>query len=294
MIASRLWALTSLRRDSASTLASASGSGGRSASARSRRRRTNLGCERGMLGGRPSRSRDRSLEPEIVSVVHCFHAMPPQQSPISTGGQAPSPNANHSRKTSDTFSWLVSSFGRYSQRYGLPVPETGLSAKVRLIALDLDGTTLTSERRIHPRNAGAIARARAAGATVVLASGRIRPSMAPFARELGLGAGPLICSNGAHIVDADGSNLAVEYLGAQARNTIIDYALSQGFHLNGYTTDQMFYLDESPWLELYRTRAKTIPTERIGLEAMRALDAIKLMIIAEPGKIKELATRGHA
>jgi len=118
--------------------------------------------------------------------------------------------------------------------------------------------------------------------------------MAPFARELGLGAGPLICSNGAHIVDADGSNLAVEYLGAQARNTIIDYALSQGFHLNGYTTDQMFYLDESPWLELYRTRAKTIPTERIGLEAMRALDAIKLMIIAEPGKIKELATRGHA
>src|SRR5580704_13474888 len=94
-----------------------------------------------------------------------------------------------------------------TQRYRLRVSEGETPGKIRLIALDLDGTTLTSGREIHPRNLSAVRRATAAGITVVLASGRIRPSIAPFARQLGFPNGPFICSNGAHIVDADGSSL---------------------------------------------------------------------------------------
>lgn len=170
--------------------------------------------------------------------------------------------------------------------------EVGAGAKIRLIALDLDGTTLTSDREIHPRNAEAIGRASRAGIVVVLASGRIRPSIYPFATRLGLGQGPLICSNGAHIVDSDGSTLAASYLGEPEQNAILDYALREGLHVNGYTTDRMFYLYDSAWLELYRTRARTIPTEQVGATELRSMQLIKLMVIAEPATIRAIALQG--
>ena len=167
-----------------------------------------------------------------------------------------------------------------------------LRARTRLIALDLDGTTLTTDRQIHPRNISAIRRATASGVVVVLASGRIRPSMAPFARQLELGDGPLICSNGAHIVDLDGSTLEASYLGATEQGAILDFAEREGLHVNGYTTDHMFYLHESVWVELYRTRAKTIPARRVDVVELRAMRLIKLMVIAEPARIHDIAMRG--
>jgi len=171
--------------------------------------------------------------------------------------------------------------------------ELEAGAKVRLIALDLDGTTLTSEREIHPRNVEAIVQASRAGIVIVLASGRIRPSISPFARRLELGQGPLICSNGAHIVDSDGSTLAASYLGAPEQNAILDFALHEGLHINGYTTDRMFYLHDSRWLELYRTRARTIPVQKVGVEELRTMQLIKLMVVAEPPIIHELALQAH-
>ena len=42
----------------------------------------------------------------------------------------------------------------------------------KLIALDMDGTLLNREKTISPENKEAIAKARAAGVKVVLASGR--------------------------------------------------------------------------------------------------------------------------
>jgi Cof subfamily protein (haloacid dehalogenase superfamily) len=55
----------------------------------------------------------------------------------------------------------------------------------------------------------------------------------------------------------------------------------------------MFYLDDSAWLELYRTRARTIPTEKVSIEELRAMQLIKLMVISEPAKIRALALRGR-
>jgi len=70
---------------------------------------------------------------------------------------------------------------------------------IRILAIDLDGTLLNREREISQPNLAAVSAAVLAGVTVVLASGRIRPSMAPFAHELGLH-GAMICSNGAHVI----------------------------------------------------------------------------------------------
>ena len=45
-------------------------------------------------------------------------------------------------------------------------------SKISLIALDLDGTLLNSEKKISPRNRAALAAAQAQGVKVVLTTGR--------------------------------------------------------------------------------------------------------------------------
>lgn len=75
---------------------------------------------------------------------------------------------------------------------------------IRLVALDLDGTLLRSDKSIAPADAAAIAKARARGVKVVLASARPPRSVKALHRELGLDT-PTINYNGAmiHIPDRD-------------------------------------------------------------------------------------------
>jgi hydroxymethylpyrimidine pyrophosphatase-like HAD family hydrolase len=68
--------------------------------------------------------------------------------------------------------------------------------RIRLIALDLDGTLLDSRGELSERNRGAVAEARARGTRVALVTGRRFCDARPLALELGLDV-PLIAHNGA-------------------------------------------------------------------------------------------------
>lgn len=72
---------------------------------------------------------------------------------------------------------------------------------IRLLALDLDGTLLGHDNTLRPVDAEAIARARAAGIEVTIATGRLASGTLPTARALGLTV-PLVCGNGAVVLDA--------------------------------------------------------------------------------------------
>lgn len=72
--------------------------------------------------------------------------------------------------------------------------------RVRLVALDIDGTLLRSDKTMSPRSRAAIARARAEGVRVVLVTGRRYPSARRVTAELGEPL-PLAVHNGALIVD---------------------------------------------------------------------------------------------
>ena len=58
--------------------------------------------------------------------------------------------------------------------------------RLRLVALDLDGTTLNPEHALNPKTIEAIQAVTALGVQVVLASGRLPHSILPLARRLGL------------------------------------------------------------------------------------------------------------
>lgn len=70
----------------------------------------------------------------------------------------------------------------------------------RLIALDIDGTIIDRSGRVSAENRAAIGEARAAGATVVLATGRSWQEAADIAAEAGCDA-PIVCLGGAGLAD---------------------------------------------------------------------------------------------
>ncbi len=66
-----------------------------------------------------------------------------------------------------------------------------------LVALDVDGTIMSFDGRISDDVRAAVTDLRAAGAQVVLATGRAVTGTLPVARQLGLDTGWVVCSNGA-------------------------------------------------------------------------------------------------
>ena len=81
-----------------------------------------------------------------------------------------------------------------------------LPGRLRLLALDIDGTLLTSDKTVSPRTRAALEAARVAGVRLVLVTGRRLPSARRVARDLG-GDIPLVAHNGALV--AEGSEILV-------------------------------------------------------------------------------------
>ena len=77
----------------------------------------------------------------------------------------------------------------------------GPLAACRLLALDIDGTLLRSDKALSPRTRGAVEAARAAGVRLVLVTGRRHPSARKVADDLG-GEVPLVLHNGALVMEA--------------------------------------------------------------------------------------------
>lgn len=82
---------------------------------------------------------------------------------------------------------------------------------IRLIATDVDGTLIDHEGRLPVERARAVRRLVVAGVPVVLATGKIWPSIRGLWRELGL-PGPHITCNGAAVVGADDTVHAISPL----------------------------------------------------------------------------------
>ncbi|MEI8095548.1 MAG: Cof-type HAD-IIB family hydrolase [Spirochaetales bacterium] len=77
---------------------------------------------------------------------------------------------------------------------------------IRLVVLDLDGTTLSPDHQLNPATIAAIHEATVQGVRVVLASGRLPKSILPFAHALGLD-GVHLGLNGGVAFGSDGNLL---------------------------------------------------------------------------------------
>jgi Cof subfamily protein (haloacid dehalogenase superfamily) len=97
---------------------------------------------------------------------------------------------------------------------------------IRLLALDIDGTLLRSDKTISPRTYEAIAGARALGVRLVLVTGRRYPSARRVAEQLGEDV-PLVVHNGALVVE-DGVVLRCRPLAREAARAALAVGRAAG------------------------------------------------------------------
>jgi Cof subfamily protein (haloacid dehalogenase superfamily) len=133
-----------------------------------------------------------------------------------------------------------------------------LPADIKLIAIDIDGTLLTPDKRITPATREAVRAAQEAGIVVTLATARRYLNTGPIADELGLEI-PLILCDGALIIQHPQVEvLHTHELDAQVAQSAVDILVRHGIqpvvhHMMG-TVEEMWTGPieyDNQWLKLY-------------------------------------------
>ncbi|WP_241581107.1 pyridoxal phosphatase [Rosenbergiella nectarea] len=123
----------------------------------------------------------------------------------------------------------------------------------RVIAVDLDGTLLTSQKQVLPESIEALTRAKAAGYRVLIVTGRHHSAIHPIYQALAL-TDPAICCNGTYSYDYQKrSVINSDPLPAEDTEIVIE-ALRQA-KIKGllYAGDAMYY--EQPTAHVIRMQA---------------------------------------
>lgn len=160
-------------------------------------------------------------------------------------------------------------------------------SRVRLVALDLDGTLLDSRGEASDEDAAALRSFHRDGVVVVLASGRMTSAVRPWYDKLGVD-GPVISYNGAMARDSDarGSPVLLEKpLPAPYADELIDYADRHHFHLN-YYLDEVLYGKDDPLLrryaDIYTRQTGSVFHFVRNFERFRRCEPTKIILITDP------------
>lgn len=162
---------------------------------------------------------------------------------------------------------------------------------IKLLACDMDGTFLRGDRTPHPENIAAVKALVESGVTFCLASGRGIGTMRPLLAELGL-TGPIVSSNGAHVINQQGEVIFDEVLAPEVIYDIVDYATTHDIHLNRYFGDTITFSKPGPLADLYQSRTGCEPIF-VELQEIRQLPATKLLFVGAHDDIAEYAEHFH-
>ena len=168
--------------------------------------------------------------------------------------------------------------------------------KIQLIAMDLDGTLLTTDKRLTERNRHALEKAAEAGIFVVPATGRIYAGVPeelralPFIRYLILG-------NGATVYDREADRILYSAeIPPQTAVEVLDWldgfpAIYDCYQDNqGYMTAEMWekadrYAPSPVYLQMIRTLRKPVPDLKEHLRA-RGRSVQKLQAFCETDEVQ--------
>lgn len=170
-------------------------------------------------------------------------------------------------------------------------------SSVKLVAIDLDGTLLDSDRVISKRNREAVAAASERGIIVVLASGRIGWSVKEYQKELGLARNPMIGTNGCEIESWDGVRIQESWLAQEPKEAVLELAESLNIHVNGYSPNQLFFTQNGQFAKLYLSRVSQFYNNPSGAqrpifashEDLLGEQLLKLLFVSSPGMIDKAA-----
>jgi len=147
----------------------------------------------------------------------------------------------------------------------------------------MDGTFLSSDRKLLPKNVELVHRLLESGVIFCLASGRGISTIQPFWNELGI-TGPTVSSNGAYVIDQVGTMVANHSLPTNIVAELINYATTHSVHVNLYSGDEIFFSQEGEFADLYRIRTGCFPTIQTFAQ-LTSIPATKLLFVDHPERI---------
>jgi hypothetical protein len=159
-----------------------------------------------------------------------------------------------------------------------------ISTRIRLIALDLDGTLVGADLAISKRVRDTIARARERGTQITIVTGRMFAATRPFAQTLGI-TGPVVCYQGAAIFEAaTGAVLRETPVDQDVTRTVLAWAEERHVHAQCYAGDQLYMQEVNRFSKRYTDLAKVEPVLVPSLrDAFAERPSIKIVLVDDPG-----------
>jgi Cof subfamily protein (haloacid dehalogenase superfamily) len=124
----------------------------------------------------------------------------------------------------------------------------------RLLAADLDGTLISLDLRLDPRDVEAVGRAQAAGMHVVAVTGRPFPGALPWVRRLGLKE-PMVVYQGAQVRQEDGSMLLDHGVPHEVAMEVVRFCRERDLHVQAYRDDELIVERDRPEAQQYAHHA---------------------------------------
>lgn len=159
---------------------------------------------------------------------------------------------------------------------------------IKLVAVDLDDTLLSSTRQISLRAGNAIRRAVQQGITVTIATGRMHCSALPYAIELDLDV-PIITYNGALIkCSRSGKTILHRPLDADTAAGVLELFRRRGWYIQSYVDDVLYVKERDEKARYYEEIANVVAVP-VG-ERLYSLEGAptKLLAVAEPEEMREI------
>ncbi|MBI4602714.1 MAG: HAD family phosphatase [Planctomycetes bacterium] len=172
-------------------------------------------------------------------------------------------------------------------------------AKIRLIALDIDGTLLDDRKELPAANREALQEASRRGILVAIASGRMTPTIEPVEDRLGIDC-IVIAYNGGKVLGTRGEGRPVidhRPVPAAVSDEIIEYSRAHGHLLNFYHEDRLYAEDGAGrrrFMEIYSSRTGARYRIEPDLSRFRGVEPTKLILLADPPERDRLHDRFRA
>jgi Cof subfamily protein (haloacid dehalogenase superfamily) len=156
---------------------------------------------------------------------------------------------------------------------------------IRLLAVDLDGTLISADLKLDPRDVEAVRRAEAAGVRVVACTGRPYPGALPWVRRLGLES-PIICYQGAQVRSPDGGMLLDHGVPHDVAMEVIRFCRERDLHVQAYRDDELIVDRDRPEAQRYAQHSGMTVHEVGDLDAAMGATTPKLVIVADTAVVE--------
>lgn len=159
--------------------------------------------------------------------------------------------------------------------------------KIDAIVLDLDGTLLTSEKKILDRTKDILYKFAEKGTKIIIATGRTYTSLREYKIMLGFDT-PVVCFNGAKVVDGRSEEIVFEYpLEEEEVKELISLSRKHKLHLNLYQNEVWYVESEGEEVEIYKG-ISGLDYEYKDFDTFKDYEMTKALFVGENSKLKKL------